>query len=145
MGIPIPHKYPRVAVAQRKLHTGVEAHRGYAIWPKGRLVALDCPDEGSFATVAIQPSGDKLFLNAIVEPAGYIKVGLRKLTNTDNPYHRSSEIVGRTPADCDVIWGRDALEIPVTWKGEDQMRADGHAVVVSFQLRRAKLFGLSFR
>jgi len=145
IGDPIPHKYPRVAVAQRKLHTGVAAHRGYAIWPKGRLVALECSDEGSFATVAVQPAGEKLFLNAIVEPAGYIKVGLRKLTDPANPYHPSSEISGRMPADCDAIWGKDALEIPVTWKGEDTLKADGAPVIVTFQMRRAKLFGLMFR
>ncbi len=135
-GFPIPHKYPRIAPAQRKLHPGVEANRGYAIWPKGRLVALECPDEGSFATVAFHPAGEKLVLNAAVEPAGYIRVGLRNL---------SGEIPGRALTDCDVIWGRNALEIPVTWKGDPQLSANGQPVIVCFELRRAKLFGMTFR
>ncbi len=137
IGTPIPHKYPRVAVAQRKLHTRVEAHRGYAIWPKGRLVALECPDEGSFATVGIQPAGEQLFINAEVEPAGYIKVGLKLLGGADVP--------GRTLNDCDIIWGKDGLEIPVTWKGRDNLNLQGQPVIVCFQLRRAKMFGLHFR
>ncbi len=145
MGMPIPHKYPRINSTKRRLHPGVEAHRGYAVWPKGRLVALECPDEGAFATVAVKPAGARLFLNAAVEPAGFIKVGLRQLAGGTNRLPESAPIPGRAAADCDVIWGRDDLEIPVTWKGEDQLRADGQPVVVSFQLRRAKLFGLSYR
>jgi len=136
MGFPIPHKYPRDNPDRRKLHTGVEAGRGYAIWPKGRLVALECSDEGSFATVAVKPAGEKLYLNANVDPTGYIKVGLRSL---------SGEIPKRSINDCDLIWAKDSLEIPVTWKGEDQMSTGSEPVIVCFQLCRAKLFGLSFR
>jgi len=136
MGFPIPHKYPRDDPDRRKLNTGVEAGRGYAIWPKGRLVALECPEEGAFATVAVKPAGERLFLNANVDPTGYIKVGLRNLTG---------KIPGRTIADCDGIWATDSLEIPVTWKGEDTLRADGQPVIVCFELCRTKLFGLSFR
>jgi len=144
-GYPIGHKYPRIDPAKRKLHPGVATDRGYAIWPKGRLVALECADEGSFATVGVQPAGSRLFLNATVEPAGYIKVGLRRLTPDINKMAGSVEIPGRTATDCDLIWGKDGLEIPVTWKGEVKLAADDAPVVVTFQLRRAKLFGLTFR
>jgi len=136
MGFPIPHKYPRIAPARRRLHTGVEAHRGYAIWPKGRLVALDCPDEGSFATVAVQPAGQRLFINAAVDPTGFIKIGL-KVPGADVP--------GRSLEDCHPISAKDALEIPVSWRGEDALKTDGQPVIMVFQLRRAKLFGISFR
>ncbi len=144
-GYPIGHKYPRLDPAKRKLHSGVATDRGYALWPKGRLVALECPDEGAFATVAVKPAGARLFLNATVEPAGYIKVGLRKLSGGTDRIAASADIPHRTAQDCDVIWGKDDLEIPVAWKGEDNLRADGQPIVVTFQLRRAKLFGLHFR
>ena len=137
MGFPIPHKYPRLAPAKRKLHTGVEANRGYAIWPKGRLVALDCPDHGAFATVAVKPAGQRLFLNANVDPSGYVKIGVKAIGGADIP--------GRTPEVCDAIHGKDGIEIPVTWNGQDNLNAAGQPVIFTFEMCRAKVFGLSFK
>ena len=136
-GFPIPHKYPRIDPDKRTLHTGVEAGRGYAVWPAGRLVAMECPEVGEFETVAVNPAGDTLTINAEVDPAGYIKVGVKLIGGQDVP--------GRTVEDCDMIWGNDGLQIPVTWKGQANLNAGGQPVVLSFKLCRTKLFGLSFR
>ena len=51
---------------------------GIATWPKGRLVALECHEEGRFATVAVVPRGDRIRLNASVKPSGYIQVAVRR-------------------------------------------------------------------
>ena len=46
-GSPIPHKYPGRDMEQRKgLFPGVSGVNGIAMWPKGRLVALQCDEEG---------------------------------------------------------------------------------------------------
>ena len=47
-GYNFPHKYPR---GQFKFAPG------YAVWPKGRLVALEALERGEFATVSV-PIGD---------------------------------------------------------------------------------------
>src|SRR5690606_12915002 len=79
-GAPIPHKYPGRDTASRGgLYPGVEGVSGRATWPKGRLVALQCDDEGSFATVGVMPRGNHIRLNAVIPPTGYIKVELAPL------------------------------------------------------------------
>ena len=60
-GDPIPHKYPGRDINARKgLFPGVQGVSGLAVWPDGRLVALQCDDEGEFATVAVVPPGSGL-------------------------------------------------------------------------------------
>ena len=87
-GAPIPHKYPGRDVTQRKgLFPGVSGVSGLATWPKGRLVALQADGEGEFATVAIVPPGDRIRINAIVPPTGYIQVSVR-------PYGSGEDLAG---------------------------------------------------
>ena len=109
---------------------------GLATWPKGRLVALQCDEEGEFATLAVVPRGNALRLNASVKPTGYIRVAVRK-------FGSGTDIPGRTFDDADRIVG-DGLAVPVTWHGEERLNHEGAPVLLRFQLRQAKLFGVEF-
>lgn len=134
-GNPIPHKYPRNPAAKRELYHGLEGASYYAVWPKGRLVALECPEEGEFATNIVWPAGTKMFLNAVVSPTGYIRAGLTG----------GGDIPGHGLADCDPIIALDNIAIPVTWKGDADMGEQKDPILIRFQLRQAKLFGVEFR
>jgi hypothetical protein len=136
IGFPIPHKYPRVDPAKRERYPGVAAGRGYAIWPRGRLVALQADDDGAFGTVAIVPAGKRVFLNAAVPSDGSIRVGFQA---------PSDDLEVRTLAQCDPIIGQDTPAIAVTWRGAAELNNDGKPVLFQFALRRAKLFGVEFR
>lgn len=126
-GFNFPHKYPR---GQWKLATG------YALWPKGRLIALEAPEQGEFATVAIVPPGRKLRINATTALAGSITVEV-----ADWDY---APLPGRSFADANPLSG-DLFWEPVTWKsGDDLGSADGTSVILRFRMRNAKLFGLEF-
>lgn len=134
---PIPHKYPGRNFDKRKgLFPGVPGEGGTAMWPKGRLVALQCDEEGEFATVAVLPRGERIRLNASVKPTGYIKVAVRR-------FGTGEDVAGRTFNDADRIVG-DGLAMPVTWQGEDSLEHEGSAVILRFQLRQAKLYGVEF-
>ncbi len=136
-GTPIPHKYPGRDISQRKgLFPGVEGISGLATWPKGRLVALQCDDEGGFATVAIVPPGDHIRLNATVLPTGYIQVAVRL-------FGQGEDVPGRSLADADRLIG-DGLAMKVTWNGEDSLKHGGKPVILRFRLRQARLFGVEF-
>jgi|GEM_PF-297030 len=136
-GNPIPHKYPGRNVEKRRgLFPGVPGEGGIATWPKGRLVAVQCDEEGEFATLAVVPRGNFIRLNASVKPTGYIKVAVRR-------FGTGSDVPGRTFEDADRVVG-DGLEIPVTWKGEGNLNHEGTAVVLRFRLRQARLFGVEF-
>ncbi|HOX38250.1 MAG TPA: hypothetical protein PL033_09725 [Candidatus Brocadiia bacterium] len=135
-GAPIPHKYPGRDINLRKgLFPGLQGASGLAVWPKGRLVALQCDEEGEFATVAVIPPGDNIRLNAVVKPTGYIKVALRKFGGGD--------IEGRGFDDTDRFAGDDQA-FPITWKGESSLKCEGAPVVLRFRMRQAKLFGIEF-
>ena len=135
-GNPIPHKYPGREPDKRKgLFPGVQGVSGMATWPKGRLVALECEGEGRFATVAIVPRGDRIRLNASVKPSGQIKVAVQRFGAGDVP--------GRSFDDADRLIG-DGLAMPVTWRGEDTLKHEGSPVILRFQLRHARLFGVEF-
>jgi hypothetical protein len=135
-GNPIPHKYPGRDFNLRKgLFPGVAGVGGLATWPKGRLVALQCDEEGEFATVAVLPRGERLRLNASVKPSGYIKTAVRALGQGDVP--------GRGFDEADRLIG-DGLEMPVTWQGGDLLNHGGAPVILRFKLRQAKLFGIEF-
>ncbi len=135
-GNPIPHKYPGRDVNKRKgLFPGVPGVGGLATWPKGRLVALRCDEEGTFATVAVTPRGDRIRLNATVGPTGYIRTAVRRLSKGD--------VSGRSFEDADRLIG-DGLAMPVTWKGESALNHEGDAVIFRFELRQASIYGIEF-
>jgi len=136
-GNPIPHKYPGRDINLRQgLFPGLSGASGLATWPKGRLVALQCDEIGEFATVAVIPPSDRMRLNAVVKPTGYIKVAVR--------IHGSSEdMSGHTFEDIDRLVG-DSLAMPVTWKGDAVIPHQGKPIILRFQLKQAKLFGIEF-
>ena len=105
---------------------------GYALWPKGRIVALEAEDHGQFTTTALATGGGrKLRLNAVTKRAGGIRV----------------EVVGsagRSLAQCKPIIG-DQYKAPVSWNGQDDLgHKEGAAVVLKFQMNKAQIFGLEF-
>lgn len=135
-GVPIPHKYPGRDLSARKgLFPGVSNAVGYACWPKGRLVALECPDEGEFGTVGVVPPGNQIRLNAIVPPTGYVKAAVVQLGKGIIP--------GRDFDDTDRLLGDD-LAMPVTWNGEPDLKHEGHPIILAFKMKQVKLFGVSF-
>ncbi len=136
-GNPIPHKYPGRDFAKRQgLFPGVPSVSGMATWPKGRLVALECAEEGAFATVAVLPRGNRIRLNASVKPTGYIKVAVRR-------FGAGGDVPGRSCADADRLVG-DGLALPVTWHGAAELNHEGDPVIFRFELRQATLFGIEF-
>lgn len=121
------HKYPR---GQWKFQTG------YAVWPKGRLVALEAVDRGEFATVGFVPPGRRLRINALTQRAGSILVEV--VGQNGQP------IAGRTFGDAKPIIG-DQFRAVVAWKGTDELGCkDGEYIYLRFQLEKAKLYGLDF-
>lgn len=135
-GNPIPHKYPGRDFEKRKgLFPGVKGVGGLATWPKGRLVALQCDEEGEFATVAVVPKGSRIRLNASVKPSGYIKTTVSVFGKGD--------VEGRSFDDADRLVG-DGLALPVTWRGEDDLKHGGEPLSLRFRLRQAKLYSVEF-
>jgi hypothetical protein len=134
---PIPHKYPGRDITQRKgLFPGLKGVKGLALWPRGRLVALQADDTGEFATVAVVAAHNRIRVNAVVSPTGYLRIAIR-------PFGSRDEVAGRGFADCDPIIG-DHLQQPVTWQGEAEVGRPGQPVSLRFQMRQAKLFGVAF-
>ncbi len=126
-GYNLPHKYPRGTM---------ELHSGYAVWPKGRIVAVEAEENGEFSTVAILPPGRTLRINALTKRAGGIRVELARMNDEVVP--------GRSFEESDPVQG-DAFWQPVTWKGEDSLNTpEGEGLVIRFRMERAQLFGIEF-
>jgi hypothetical protein len=120
-----PHKYPR--------WPGVQNPKGgYALWDKDRLSAIVADDYGQFQTFDLEVTGKELHVNAHVQRAGILQVGLDR-------------IPGREPDKCDVIVG-DHTDSLVTWRGDKQLRVKpGEQVGIQFRMRSAKIFGFEWR
>lgn len=126
-GYIFPHKYPRGRWAFQT---------GYALWPKGRLVALEAAVRGEFATVGIMPPGRKLRINALTKRAGSILV---EVVGQDG-----QPVEGRTFADATPIIG-DQFRTPVAWKDQDDLgHKDGEFISLRFRMEKAQIFGLEF-
>jgi len=126
-GSPVPHKHPR------KPPLGKIA---WATWPKGRLVALESPIEGSFALWPLIFEGREVHLNLCTHFSGYICV------EAVGPDGRV--LPGRSFSDCDPIDG-DSINHIVTWNGESDLgHADGAPVSLRFRMRSAELFSVRF-
>ena len=89
-----PHKYPRGQAVGRM---------GYAVWPRGRMVAVEAQDRGEFTMMPIMARGKTLKLNAVTLRTGWVKIEVVGAT-------------GRTLADCVPIIG-DQHWTQVKWKG----------------------------
>ncbi len=126
-GYIFPHKYPR---GQWKVAVG------YAVWPKGRIIALEAPERGEFTTVAFLPPGRRMKINAVTARAGSIVVAVDDLARGALP--------GRSFEECDPIIG-DCFRKPVTWKGQDDLgHGDGVGVRLHFRMEKAAIFALDF-
>ncbi len=136
-GNPIPHKYPGRNLEFRKgLFPGLTGVGGRATWPKGRLVALQCDEEGEFSTVAVIPPADRIRINAVIKPTGYIKVAVRHLG-------KSKDIDERSFEQTDTMVG-DSLAFPVRWNGQESLSCQGKPIRLRFQMRQAKLYAIEF-
>jgi hypothetical protein len=133
--VPTPHKYSPPA-AGKPIYTGPGPEFAIAMWPKGRLVALQADEHGAFSTIAVVPPGRRIQLNASVGLTGHIKVSAAKVGQPQS-------MPGRSFAEADPIAG-DGFSLPVTWNGESEIDHGGDAVILHFQLQRAKLFGIEF-
>jgi hypothetical protein len=135
-GYPIPHKYPGRDVRTRQgLFPSVDDVVGLARWRPGRLVALESPGEGAFATVGLVPPGGRIQLNASIRPTGHLQVAIEWLGR--------GEVPGRGFEDADRLAG-EGLALPVTWHGEASLGHEGCPIVLHFRLRHARLFGVTF-
>lgn len=126
-GFIFPHKYPR---GQWRYLPG------FAVWPHGRLVALEAADRGEFATVAILAPGPKALLNARTQRAGSV------LVEAAGPDGKPLE--GRSFADAVPIVG-DQPAAPVRWKEREDLGAkEGVGLILRFRMEKASIFGLEF-
>jgi hypothetical protein len=104
---------------------------GYAIWPKGRMVALEAPTRGQFTLMPLVCPGRVLKINADTKRTGGVRV----------------EVAGdpeRTFDKCRTLFG-DLHWATVRWgdKAELGKRA-GEPVTLRFQLDKADLYGIEF-
>jgi hypothetical protein len=127
----VPHKYPR---GKNWVRT-----ENYALWPKGRIVALEAKEKGGFTMAPIPGAGKKLRINAVTLRAGSIRI---ELAENSKPYVEHPVIPGFSLADCDPIVGDNYRKI-VSWKGLSQLPLkDGQPLVMRFEMDHAKIFSL---
>ncbi|NLH99634.1 MAG: hypothetical protein GX446_09110 [Chthonomonadales bacterium] len=124
-GYDVPHKYPR---GQYRYAPGL------AVWPKGRIVALEAEQSGEFATVGIIPPKSRLLVNAVTKRGGSLLIEAAGMTGKPLP--------GRAFADAVPILG-DRFRHPVTWKDGDRLPTDA-GVILRFRMDQVKLYGLDF-
>jgi len=118
----VPHKYPR---GQRK------GAQGYAVWPKGRMMAVEADGRGEFTMIPIMAPGRVLKVNALTLRTGWVKVGVKGAS-------------GRSLGDCQPIVG-DRHWTRVTWKGGDDLGVkQDRPITLRLELYQAKVFGLEF-
>jgi hypothetical protein len=124
-----PHKYPR---GLRKIEMGL------AVWPHGRIAAIEAVERGQFATVAIIARGTKLRLNARTNRTGSIRVAAQY-------GERGAKIIpGREFENAIPIIG-DRPNAPVRWARHEDLGVQvGEPVILHFELVQAELFHVEF-
>ena len=116
-----PHKYPRGQAVGRT---------GYAVWPRGRMVAVEAQDRGEFTMIPILAPGKTLKINAVTLRTGWVKIEV-------------AGAKGRSLADCVPIIG-DQHWTPVAWKGGDDLGiGEGRPVMLRVEMKQARIFGLA--
>ena len=126
-GYNVPHKYPRRLWKYAP---------GYAIWPKGRLIALKAEDKGEFATVQIVPPGRRLRINALTRRGGSILV---EVAGPDG-----KPLPGRSFAEARRVIG-DQHWAPLIWDGgQDLGFAENSSILLRFRMDQAQIYGLEF-
>jgi hypothetical protein len=118
----VPHKYPR---GQRTSGTS------YAVWPRGRMIAVEAEDDGEFTMIPMVPPGKRITINCVTLRTGWVKIGVLGVN-------------GRGLSDCVPIVG-DHHETRVTWSGGDDLGVDdGKPVTLRVEMKQAKVYGLEF-
>jgi hypothetical protein len=126
-GYTFPHKYPRGQLSYAL---------GYALWPQGRLVAVEATERGEFATVGLLPPGRTLHLNCLTQRVGWIKVEVANIQGNPLP--------GRSFAEATPITGDQPAAL-VTWNGHTDLGNPPDApIILRFQMEKARLFSLDF-
>jgi hypothetical protein len=106
------------------------------VWPKGRLVGIESPEKGEFATVAFLLPGRKLKINALTKRTGHIKVELVEFDG--------KSIEGYSFSESDPIIG-DHYWTALTWNGKSEFPVKpGTPIWLRFHLSQAKIYGLEF-
>ncbi len=122
-----PHKYPR---GQRATEWGT------AVWPQGRLMAIEAREQGGFTTPAFLLPGQKLRINALTSRAGGVRVEVADFDGNTLP--------GYSFDDCQLVVG-DQFRSAVTWKGNDAINVKvGEPVLLRFRMDKAKIYWLDF-
>ncbi len=124
-GYDVPHKYPR---GQFNFAPGL------AVWPKGRIVALEAEQAGEFATVGIMPPTRRVQVNAVTKRGGSLLMEAADMSGRPIP--------GRAFADAIPIIG-DRFRHTVAWKDGDTLPTDA-GVILRFRMDQVKLYGLDF-
>ncbi|HZT32426.1 MAG TPA: hypothetical protein VFA33_21230 [Bryobacteraceae bacterium] len=126
-GYNVPHKYPRPLWKYAP---------GYAIWPRGRLIALEADGRGEFATVQIVPPGRRLRINALTRRGGSILVEAAGADGKPLP--------GRSFAEAHRVFG-DQHWTPLVWGGQEDLgHPENTSILLRFRLEQAQIYGLEF-
>jgi hypothetical protein len=126
-GFTYPHKYPRGAWS---------FDAAAMVWPKGRLAAIEAPEQGEFWTVGLMPPGRTIRINAVTQRAGKVCAEICDFDGKPVP--------GRTIADAKPIIG-DQFRKPLEWDGGSDIGVEaGKPIILHFVMDHAKLYGLDF-
>ena len=114
-----------------------------ATWREDGFMSLDAEAHGSCTTLIVDFAGSKMKLNTYTRLGGDVLVEIADAIN-DNRRAHARALPGRSFKECDPITG-DHISKTVTWKGESDLSAwVGKPVRIRFQLRRARLYAMSF-
>jgi hypothetical protein len=127
-GSNVPHKYPRGLM---------KSGWAWAIWPHGRLAAVEAEEKGEFSTVALIPKGIRLYVNARTKRAGSVRVAVQSAPGAEAlPGHGADE--------CIAIVG-DQPRALVRWNDSENLGVEaGKPVVLRFKMEQAELFSIEF-
>ncbi len=118
----VPHKYPR---GQRK------GGLGYAVWSKGRMVALRAETRGQFTLMPLVSPGQTLKINAVTKPTGSVAVEVAG--DRDRSLDKCRRLFG------DLHWAT------VQWGGKPTLgKKIGERITLRFRLDKADLYGIEF-
>ncbi len=122
---------------KQQLRQRPDASINWATWKKGRLAALEAPEEGNFRTFQLTIPQRRAYLNFKTAVGGRVEVQV-----CDSKY---KPIPGRGYEECDWLVG-DETDRELAWKGESDLGHEGDGPIsLSFRLRCAELYSVEFR
>jgi hypothetical protein len=126
-GYTLPHKYPRGSWS---------LDIGLAVWPKGRLVAVEAADLGNFSTVGFLSPGSRIFINAVTARAGEVLIEACDINGKPLPGHSFDDAI--------PVIGDQYCQ-PIKWRNAEGLGVEkGQPIMLRFRLNRAKIFGVDF-